>query len=318
MVENILTEKYRPSKLDEVLGQDKIIRKLKDYVADKNMPHLLFAGSAGTGKTSSAICLAHELYGTGWRADFKELNASDSRGIDVIREVVKEFASVSSMSNVGFKIMFLDEADALTRDAQAALRRTMEKYTSTCRFILTCNYSSSVIEPIQSRCAVFRFKRISDDDVKERIKWVCGKENISIEEDAIEAICYVSEGDLRKSLNVLNCVGYNSEVIKVCDIYDIAGMVEPVILKDIIGKALSREFFAALVVIEKVILDGLSGVDILKGMMREVMNMNIEDKLKIDIVDRIGEAEFRISEGCNELIQLKALVASMVKMGSLL
>lgn len=246
------------------------------------------------------------------------LHNSDERGIDVIRGVVKDFASVDSISDVGFKIILLDEADSLTKDAQAALRRTMEKYTRSCRFVLSCNYSSSIIEPIQSRCAVFRFKRIIGNDIKERVKWVCGKENIKIENDAIEAIVYVAEGDLRKALNILNCTGYTSgNIVRVCDIYDISGELEPEILRDAIKKALSREFFASLLVIENALLDGLSGFDILKGMMKEVMDMNIEDKMKVDIVDKIGEAEFRISEGCNELIQLKALIANIVKIGSL-
>lgn len=246
------------------------------------------------------------------------LHNSDDRGIDVIRGVVKDFASVDSISDVGFKIILLDEADSLTKDAQAALRRTMEKYTRSCRFILSCNYSSSIIEPIQSRCALFRFKKISNTEITNRVKWVCEKENIKIDDSAVEAIVYVSEGDLRKALNVLNCTGYKSgNIVKICDIYDIAGALEPEILRDAIKKALSREFFAALLVIENALLDGLSGVDILKGMMKEVMNMNIEDKMKVDIVDKIGEAEFRISEGCNELIQLKALIANIVKIGSL-
>lgn len=318
MAEEILIEKYRPSKLNEVLGQDKIVNRLKGYVKDKNMPHLLFTGPPGNGKTSSSICLAKELYGIGWKADFKELNGSDERGIDVIRGVVKEFASVESMSDIGFKIILLDEADALTRDAQSALRRTMEKYTRSCRFILSCNYSSSIIEPIQSRCAMFRFKRISDTDIKKRVKWVCDKENIKIDDDAIDSIAYVSEGDLRKALNVLNCTGYTSgNIVRVCDIYDIAGTLEPEILRNAIKKALSREFFASLLVIEKALLDGLSGVDILKGMMKEVMNMNIDDRLKVDIVEKIGDCEFRISEGSNELIQLKWLISSIVKLGSL-
>lgn len=319
MVEDILIEKYRPQKLDNVVGQDKIVKKLKDYVISKNMPHCMFAGSPGSGKTTASICLAKELYGVGWKADFKELNASDTRGIDVIRGVVKEFASVSSMSDVGFKIILLDEADSLTNDAQSALRRTMEQYSSSCRFILTCNYSSSIIEPIQSRCAVFRFKRVSDKDIISRIKYICDNERIKIENEALEAIAFVSEGDLRKAIGILDsCRMGDIEIIKVCDIYDIVGTVEPVILRELIKKSLSREFFAGLVIIEKVILDGLSSNEILKGMMKEVMNMNIEDKMKVEIVSSIGECEFRISEGSNELIQLKTLIANIVKIGSLI
>lgn len=313
---DMLTEKYRPQKLDDCIGQDIIVKRLKRYVSSKNMPNLLFAGGPGTGKSTMALCLAKELYGTEWKIDFMELNASDERGIDVIRKKVKEYANVQSMGDVLFKIILLDEADALTKDAQSALRRTMEKYTSSVRFILTCNYSSKIIEPIESRCSVNRFKRISNENIILRCKYVCKNEGIKIEDDALEAIAFVSEGDLRRSLNILNAVDTNN-VVKVCNIYDVVGIVEPIIVKDIIKKALAREFFGALIVVEKVILDGLSAVDILKVMMREVLEMNIDDKTKVDIVDRIGECDFRVSEGANELIQLKWLIASMVKLGSL-
>jgi len=151
MINDILIEKYRPHNLSEVIGQDLIIKRLKKYVETKNMPHLLLSGSAGTGKTSTSIALAKELYEKGWQSNFMEINASDERGIDVIRNRVKDYAAVSSIGNIPFKIIFLDEADALTNDAQGALRRTIEKYTSSCRFILSCNYSSKIIEPIKSR-----------------------------------------------------------------------------------------------------------------------------------------------------------------------
>lgn len=318
-MKDILIEKYRPSNLSEIIGQSAIVNRLKGYVNDSNMPHLLFAGSSGVGKTTSAIALAKELYGNVWRSDFKELNASDSRGIDVIRGTVKEYASVQSMGDVEFKIVFLDEADNLTRDAQAALRRTMEQFTSSCRFILSCNYSSKIIEPIQSRCAVYRFKRISNQDIINKCKDICYKENIKINDEALEAISYVSEGDLRKAIGLIDSSHISNtknDYINVSDIYEIANMVHPHIIKDIITKSLKGEFFGALVIVEKLWLDGLVVSDIMKGMMKEVMDMNIKDKMKVDIIERIGETEFRISEGSNELIQMKTLIASIVRIGS--
>lgn len=316
MNSEIWIEKYRPNVLSEIIGQDKIVNKLKDYVTSKNMSHLLFSGSPGTGKTTASIVLAKELYGRDWRSNFKELNSSDQRGIDVIRGIVKEYASVKSIGNIEFKIILLDEADSLTSDAQSALRRTMEKFSGSCRFILSCNYSSKIIDPIQSRCSVFRFKRLGREDIIKQCKYICDTEGVKYENEALDAIAYNSEGDMRKSIGILEAASLSSDMIKVCDIYDIVGMVEPGIVKSIIVKALSRDFFGALTIIEKLVLDGLSSYDILKGMMKEVMDLGISDKMKVDIVDRIGEADFRISEGANEMIQMKWLVASMVRLGS--
>ena len=155
---DIWTERYRPSTFEEVVGQQEIVKRVRSLVQSINIPHLLFAGPAGTGKSTLALIIVHELFGDTWKQNYLELNASDERGIDVVRQKVKDFARTKSLGNVPFKVIFLDEADALTREAQQALRRTMENYTNTCRFILSCNYSSQIIDPIQSRCVVFRFK----------------------------------------------------------------------------------------------------------------------------------------------------------------
>ncbi|MEC9332583.1 MAG: replication factor C small subunit, partial [Candidatus Thermoplasmatota archaeon] len=175
-MEEIWIEKYRPSNLSEVVGQNPVTSRLKNYVKERSMPHLLFAGPAGTGKTTSALALAQELFGELWKHNLHELNASDERGIDVVRGKIKEFARTAPLGEDGFKIIFLDEADALTGAAQAALRRTMEKYARTCRFVMSCNYSSKIIEPIQSRCAVFRFRPIKAEDVERYLKFVSVKE----------------------------------------------------------------------------------------------------------------------------------------------
>ena len=196
----IWTEKYRPKKLDEVAGQEEIIKRLEGFVERKSIPNLLFAGMQGTGKTTTAHCLVNEL---NLKNNFIELNASDERGIDTIRVKIKDFARTKPMGGAEFKIILLDEADALTRDAQQALRRTMENYSETCRFILDCNYSSKIIEPIQSRCVMFRFKPLREEDAKKYLNKIAEGENLRIDEKAAELIFKECKGDLRRATNIL-------------------------------------------------------------------------------------------------------------------
>ncbi|MCX6751130.1 MAG: AAA family ATPase, partial [Candidatus Pacearchaeota archaeon] len=188
MVSSIWTEKYRPSRFYELVGQDDIVKRVEGLTNSMNIPHLLFAGPAGTGKSSLALIIVKELYGTNWRENYLELNASDERGINIVREKVKTFARTKSIGNVPFKIIFLDEADALTPEAQQALRRTMENYSSTCRFILSCNYSSKVIDPIQSRCGIFRFKLLEKKDIEKYLLEIGKRENLVIKPESIEII----------------------------------------------------------------------------------------------------------------------------------
>ena len=192
--EEIWLEQYRPQTLDEVVGHEAIIERLKSYVERDDLNHMLFAGPAGVGKTTSSIAIARELYGEDWEQQFLELNASDERGIDVVRERVKSFAR-TSFGGPSYRIIFLDEADALTAEAQAALRRTMEQFSNNVRFILSCNYSSQIIDPIQSRCTVFRFAPLSDDAVEEMVREIAEKENIEVTDDGVDALAYVAGGD---------------------------------------------------------------------------------------------------------------------------
>ncbi|MHC1624990.1 MAG: replication factor C small subunit, partial [Methermicoccaceae archaeon] len=202
LVEEVWVEKYRPTVLDDVVGQDAVVERLKAYVRTHNMPHLLFSGPPGVGKTASAICITRELFGDDWESNFVELNASDERGINVVRDKIKTFARTAPMG-AEFKIIFLDEADALTPDAQSALRRTMERYTRTCRFILSCNYSSKIIEPIQSRCAIYRFKLLSPEAIKERLSYIAKVEGLTVEKEAMDALVYIADGDMRRGVNSL-------------------------------------------------------------------------------------------------------------------
>jgi len=202
-MKEIWVEKYRPKSLDDVVGQEEIVERLKAYAKEGNLPHLLFAGPAGTGKTTCAIALARDMFGENWRQNYYELNSSDERGIETVRTKVKEIARLAPFGGTTFKIIFLDEADNLTADAQAAMRRTMETYSKTSRFILSANYSSRLIEPIQSRTAVFRFRPLKPAAIQEYIARIAKGEKLKISEDGMEALVYVAEGDMRRAVNAL-------------------------------------------------------------------------------------------------------------------
>jgi replication factor C small subunit len=306
----IWVEKYRPRTLDEVVGQDAIVQRLKGYVTQKNVPHLLFSGPPGTGKTASAIALARDLFGDGWRDNFIEMNASDERGIDVVRHKIKEFARTAPMGGAPFKIIFLDEADALTPDAQAALRRTMEMYSKICRFILSCNYVSRIIEPIQSRCAVFKFRPISEDAMRAKLLEIAEKENLKITADGLNALIYVAGGDFRKAINALQGAAAFGEKIDAEAIFQITATARPEELRDVLELALAGNFIEARSTLEKLLVEyGMSGEDVVNQLFREVIASNLDERLKVVLIDKLGEIDFRLTEGSNERIQLDAYLA---------
>ncbi|MCX6799139.1 MAG: replication factor C small subunit [Candidatus Diapherotrites archaeon] len=309
-------EKYRPAKLAEIVGQQEIVKRLQSYAQKRNCPNMMFSGPAGSGKTSAAVALAKELYGPEFERNMLELNASDERGIDVVRKTIKDFARTLAFS-ADFKIIFLDESDALTADAQQALRRTMEKYTRTCRFILSCNYSSRIIEPIQSRCVVFRFKPLSSKEMSGRLEEIAKAENLSLDRKAAEAIIYVSMGDMRKAVNVLQAAAALDSKVSESAVYNVASRAKPEEIKQMAQLALEGKFLEARQLLDTLMFEhGMSGEDVMTQLHREIMNAEekeIPSKTKIALLDTIGEYDFRMVEGANERIQLEALLAQFMR-----
>ncbi|MEZ0394340.1 MAG: replication factor C small subunit [Desulfurococcaceae archaeon] len=315
--EVLWAEKYRPRTLDEIVNQKEIVARLKRFAEEKNMPHLLFAGPPGTGKTTTAHCLAHDLYGENYRQYMLELNASDERGIDVIRSKVKEFARTVVTGDVPFKIVLLDEADNMTADAQQALRRLMELYTANTRFILIANYPSKIIEPIQSRTAVFRFTALKKEDVIERLKYIAEREKVKYSVEALETIYNISEGDMRKAINILQAASALGEVT-VESVYKVVGLAHPREVRQMIQLALEGKFLEARDKLRQLMYDyGLSGTDLVRQMHREIFGSEVKlpDELRILIADMLGEIQFRLVEGADDEIQLNAFLARLAYVG---
>ena len=312
----VWTEKFRPKKFEDMVGQEEIIKRVKALVNSNNIPHLLFAGPAGTGKSTLALIVVRELFGESWRENYLELNASDERGIDVVRQKVKDFARTKAIGNVPFKVIFLDEADALTKEAQQALRRTMENYTSTCRFVLSCNYSSKILDPIQSRCVIFRFQLLEKKDIKRRIDIIADREGLTINADAFDALYESSEGDCRRIINLLQATASISPNITPDLVNTIISKAKPSDIKVVLDYALSGDFTSSREKLLDIMLkESISGQDVIKAIQKEVWNLEIDNALKVKLTEKTGEAEFRLVEGSDEFIQLEALIASFILAG---
>lgn len=310
-------EKYRPKHLDDMVDQKEIVERLKSFVKARNVPHCIFAGPPGTGKTTAALCLARDLYGNSYREHLMELNASDERGIDVVRETIKTFARSRSIGEIPFKIMILDEADNMTTDAQQALRRTMEKYTESCRFIMCANYSGKIIEPIQSRCAPFRFSFLPKEEHDKYVCQIAQKENVNLLPDGLEAIFEVCGGDMRRAMNTIQSAASMNKPVDSKLIYAVTGRANPMDVQKMLVTAVNGDFSEARKQLRDMLQKyGVPGNDIIRQIHSEIFKTKeIPEPLKIKLVDYVGEIDFRLMEGSDDEVQLSALLAKIVQAG---
>ncbi|KAJ8959067.1 hypothetical protein NQ318_022323 [Aromia moschata] len=304
-------EKYRPSTLDDLVSHEDIIRTISKFIKEDQVPHLLFYGPPGTGKTSTILACARQLYTPAqFSSMVLELNASDDRGIGIVRGQILTFASTRTIFKSGFKLIILDEADAMTMDAQNALRRIIEKYTENIRFCIICNYLSKIIPALQSRCTRFRFGPLSPEQILPRLNYVVDEEKVQITEDGRKALLTLANGDMRKVLNVLQSTWLAYKNVTEDNVYTCVGHPLRTDIESIVKWLLNEDFKTTYKNMKELkTIKGLALQDIITEVHKFIHRIEFPFDLMINLLEKMAEIEYRLSTGANENIQMTALIS---------
>ncbi|CAD6647804.1 BAG_1a_G0047500.mRNA.1.CDS.1 [Saccharomyces cerevisiae] len=309
-------EKYRPQVLSDIVGNKETIDRLQQIAKDGNMPHMIISGMPGIGKTTSVHCLAHELLGRSYADGVLELNASDDRGIDVVRNQIKHFAQKKLHLPPGkHKIVILDEADSMTAGAQQALRRTMELYSNSTRFAFACNQSNKIIEPLQSRCAILRYSKLSDEDVLKRLLQIIKLEDVKYTNDGLEAIIFTAEGDMRQAINNLQSTVAGHGLVNADNVFKIVDSPHPLIVKKML---LASNLEDSIQILRTDLWKkGYSSIDIVTTSFRVTKNLaQVKESVRLEMIKEIGLTHMRILEGVGTYLQLASMLAKIHKLNN--
>ncbi|KAJ3192410.1 replication factor C subunit 4 [Irineochytrium annulatum] len=305
-------EKYRPHVLKDIVGNEETVLRLKRIALEGNMPNIIISGPPGIGKTTSILCLAHELLGSNYKEAVLELNASDDRGIDVVRNRIKMFAQKKVTLGEGrHKIIILDEADSMTPGAQQALRRTMEIYSNTTRFALACNLSSKIIEPIQSRCAILRYSKLTDIQLLKRLTEICEFEKVDYVPEGLQAIMFTAEGDMRQAINNLQSTHAGFGLVTQDSVFKVCDQPHPVLIAEALDLCLKADCDGAATRLEQLWASGYSGTDIVGTLFRVTKSHEMQEWVKLEFIKEIGTTHMRMLDGVQSVLQITALAARL-------